>query len=150
MVRRAEVPASSLIARYLADPASHVDAYVASGDATLEAFVRAFFSTPIFRLERRLLRLAGKMSSDAQVNDLASGAGSAMAAWVVEDRSATELLMKVPGSPIRTWLAVGQGELWFGSAIVAEGGKVPFLAKALMPFHHVYSRTLLRAAAKRV
>lgn len=150
MVRRARVPASSLIARYVADPASHVDAYVASGDATLEQFVRAFFSTPIFRLERRLLRLAGKRSSDQQVDDLASGAGSVMAAWVIEDRSETELLLTVAGSPIRTWLAVGPGELWFGSAIVADGGKIPFLAKALMPFHHVYSRSLLRAAARRV
>ena len=150
LVRRAEVPASSLIARYLSDPASHVDAYVTTGDATLEQFVRVFFSTPTFRSERHLLGLGGKVSSDQQVDDLASGVGSAMAAWVVEDRNETELLLTVPGSPIRTWLAVGRAELWFGSAIVAEGGKVPFLAKALMPFHHVYSRTLLRAAANRV
>ncbi|MEL6550324.1 MAG: hypothetical protein AAFQ54_08780 [Pseudomonadota bacterium] len=150
MVRRAEVPRESLLARYIEDPASHVDAYVTAGEASLADFISAFFSSPLFRLERRILALGGAASSDPQIALLAAGEGAHMAAWEVVERNAHELLLTVPNTPIRTWLAVAPGELWFGSAIVASDGQIPIAARALMPFHALYSRSLLALAARRV
>ncbi|MEM9351190.1 MAG: hypothetical protein AAGA47_13100, partial [Pseudomonadota bacterium] len=139
-----------LISRY-SGGGSHVDAYAVTTAEPVELsdYVSAFFQTPVFRLERRLLSFGGHASDAGQVLALAEGTGEAMAAWRVEDRSDRELLLTVPGTPIRTWLAVDEAQVWFGSAVLAdETGKIAFAARALMPFHAFYSRLLLSLAAR--
>ncbi|MEM9969681.1 MAG: hypothetical protein AAF762_01095 [Pseudomonadota bacterium] len=151
-VERREVPAASLISPYV-DGSNFVDAYfVARPGVALPNYVDRFFTTPIFRLERSILRLTGGVpSEDQQVAALASGTGEVMASWRVEARSDDELLLVVPGTPIRTWLAVDDRGIWFGSVIVAgPDGNIPFMIRALIPFHALYSRVLLWAAARRM
>ena len=154
MVARAEVPEGALIARYLAETGAHVDAYCVAGprEIGLPDYVSAFFTSPVFRLERALLRVfARTKSSDAQVRALAEGTGTHMALWEVEARSEHELLLCVPGTPIRTWLAIRDGKLRFGSVVLAEpNGTQSLFARVLMPFHALYSRVLLWAAARRI
>lgn len=80
-------PASgdSLLAAYAAD-GGFTDGYRidVAGDIDLERFVAAFYTTPLFRLERFVLALIGKPSTDAQVAALARGEADAFAAWTVE------------------------------------------------------------------
>ncbi|MEL6915137.1 MAG: hypothetical protein AAFP13_11620 [Pseudomonadota bacterium] len=152
-LRRAEVPRESLLAPYLSEPGTHVDAYVVSSghSVDLSMYVEAMFCSPVFRLERAILQVfAGARSSAAQVAALASGEGSRMAVWTVEARTPSELLLTVPETPIRTWLAVEPGVLWFGSVVRAEQGRLPLLMRLSLPFHALYSRVLLWSAARRV
>ncbi|MEO0487904.1 MAG: hypothetical protein AAF092_18555 [Pseudomonadota bacterium] len=152
-VQRVPVPADALLAAYCGD-GNHVDAYQlsVSEPVALPDYIRAFFQTGIFRLERWILAVAaGASSSDYQIEDLAKGQGDRMAAWRVEARGDQEILLAVEGSPIRTWLGVVSGPspaLLFGSAVLAYKGRVPFAARALMPFHAVYSRVLLASAGR--
>jgi len=150
-VRRCEVPAGALISRYVGK--GHVDAYAVSvrQSIALDTFIAAFFETPIFRLERRILALAGKASSAEQIRDLAEGTGERMAAWRVVDRVEGELLMEVDKTPIRTWLAVDGTTLWFGSTVETDSsGRLPLVMRALMPMHALYSRLLLVSARRRL
>ncbi|MEO0665459.1 MAG: hypothetical protein AAFY97_06945 [Pseudomonadota bacterium] len=152
-VRRSAIPDGSLIARYKGQ-GNHVDAYVASTAryVDLPTYIAAFFSTSVFRAERLLLSISGKQSSDDQVADLAAGRGEHIAAWKVEERSANELLLEATGTPIRTWLAVEPDgtALWFGSVVLAKKGRIPLLARVMMPGHALYSRILLSAALRQV
>lgn len=122
-------------------------------EAAFQRFVFLFFDSSVFRVERRLLKLIGKAPghyTDAMA--LAQGRTDRFAAWVVEGRRPTELLLAVPGTPIRTWLALdheGQhGRLCFGSAILAPQGrpKIHWAVRATFGAHRLYSRLLLRSA----
>lgn len=152
-VQRAPVPADALISGY-ANGSNHVDAYRVAVPATvpLSEYITAFFQTPLFRMERTLLSAIGRVPSDAdQIEALALGKGSQMAAWKEEARSETEILLAVSGAPIRTWLATeggAQPALWFGSVALTRNGKLPFAVRALMPVHALYSRVLLASAAR--
>jgi hypothetical protein len=156
-------PASgdSLLAAYAAD-GGFTDGYRidVAGDVDLERFVAAFYTTPLFRLERFVLSLIGKPSTDAQVAALARGEADAFAAWTVEGRRADELLMCDFQGRTRSWFKVepapdGGMRLRFGSAIVPERGvdgrkRMGGAFRALLGFHRLYSIALLRAAAKRL
>ena len=74
----------------------------------------------------------------------------AFAAWRVEDRAEDQLLLcDLPGRT-RSWLmAASEGTrtlLYFGSAIVPLSPGY----RALLGFHKLYSRVLLRAAKSRL
>src|SRR5271169_6890397 len=59
---------------------------------SLADFVFAFYTSPLFRIERLILRiLAGAPSSDADVRALADGSASSFAVWYVGERTATQL-----------------------------------------------------------
>lgn len=130
------------------------------GEVDLGRFVAAFYTTPLFRLERFVLALIGKPSTDAQVMALARGEAGAFAAWTVEGRRADELLMcdfqSRTRSRFRVEPAPGEGtRLRFGSAIVpvrdADGRqRMGTLFRALLGFHRLYSVALLGAAARRL
>ena len=156
------VPGSSLLARYLRD-AHYADAF-STDTARAVAFadyVTAFYTTPVFRLERLILKYAvAKPSTDADARALADGADT-FAAWRVEARGTDELLLCDYMGRTRSWLRTealdgGGTRLWFGSAVVpvadANTGRprlgVPF--NALLGFHRLYSRVLLGAAAARL
>ncbi|MDJ0940452.1 MAG: hypothetical protein QNJ00_11885, partial [Woeseiaceae bacterium] len=61
-VRAVELPAGALLERYRVDPLpgcepAYVDSYAVSvaGDRSLQEFVSAFYTTPLFRMERLIL-----------------------------------------------------------------------------------------------
>lgn len=153
------VPADSFLGAYAAQGA-FTDCYAASvpGCVSLSEFILAFYTTPLFKLERwllaKLLRIA---SSDLQARQLADADAGRFSAWKVEQRSGTEILMDA--GQTRSWLSVqpvgGPGTsttLLFGSAVVPmrPGGKFGLAFHALLGFHRLYSRLLLSSASKRV
>lgn len=121
---------------------------------SLETYIAAFYTTPLFRLERRILGVfAGQPTSDADVLALARGDSSRIAFWRVAERRADEILLPVKGGRTMSWLRVvpvrGGTELWFGSVVtpLPSGALGPLFRVMLAP-HVWYSRALLRSAAR--
>jgi hypothetical protein len=128
-----------------------------------DQYVFAFYTTWVFKLERLILDWAvSKSSTDSDAEQLASGAIDSFAAWRVERRAMNQLLMCDFRSRTRSWLMVAPLQtasgtrLYFGSAVVpARNPKTERLElgpvfEALLGFHKVYSRVLLRAASSRL
>jgi hypothetical protein len=119
-------------------------------------FVDAFYTTRLFKLERIVLALIGKPSTDADARELAIGRRDTFAAWTVERRAPDQLLLCDFQGKTRSWLMVeprGNGtRLYFGSAVVKraanEAGEKQMTGgfRALLGFHRRYSRGLLAAA----
>lgn len=163
-VQRIALPEGALLARYVGTGA-FTDGYaievagrVAHGD-----YVAAFYCSWLFKLERLLLAwLVGKPSTDAQARQLGMGEIEAFAAWTVEARAPEQLLLSDFRGRTRSWLmttpgaSAGSTRLHFGSAVVpvpgAAGGKprLGLIFEALLGFHKLYSRALLRVAARRL
>lgn len=161
--RNAPLPPASLLARLAHDHDAFADAYALPfpRTVTLAEFVEAFYTTRLFKVERALLSLFGKPSSDAMARAVARGEGRRLAIWTVEARESDELLMHEDSGATRSWFWVepaggGGTTLWFGSAVLprrhAAGGEPRFggLFHALLGFHRWYSRALLAAAARRL
>jgi hypothetical protein len=165
-IQACELPANALLRRYL-DEGAYADCYrVAVTQSVSQAeFIEAFYTTAVFKLERRLLAwFVARPSTDQQVRDLANERLSSFAAWNVEARVSGQLLMSDMHQRTRSWLmsvpaAGGAGSgtlLYFGSAVVPirdrRSGKarMGFVFRALLGFHKLYSRVLLGAAASRL
>lgn len=166
MVRSCTLPAEALLQRYR-ESGAYTDCYAVDvpWPVSQAEYVEAFYTTWVFTLERVLLAwLVARPSTDAQAAALASGSRGEFAAWRVEGRSDDQLLMCDFRGRTRSWLmsaAVGEGgiaatRLRFGSAVVpaadARSGRrsMGWAFRALLGFHRVYSRVLLRAAASRL
>ena len=130
---------------------------------SLTEFVFAFYTSPVFRIERLILRLlAGAPSTDAEARWLAEGSGTSFAVWRVGERAATQLLMCDRYERTRSWFGVvplkdGRTLLQFGSAVVsgsdhrtAAGAARGNLFRLLLRFHVMYSQVLLHAAKRGV
>ena len=158
------VPEHSFLAS-CKDSGAFTDCYTITvpGNLGLAEFIEAFYTTRLFKTERWLLtKILACPSSDNQVRDLAYSAANDFSAWRVEQRSDREILLAF--GQTRSWLYVEplsetskNGEtpatrLYFGSAVfpARTSGKFSFLFHALGGFHHIYSRCLLAAAAKRI
>lgn len=157
------VPPDSLLDRLAQARSAYADAYTVSlpGRVPLAGFVEAFYTTRLFRVERALLALLGKPSSDTMARAVARGEGARIAVWTVEARTAHELLMHEDSGITRSWfmaeaLADGGTVLWFGSALIPRrhgpAGEPRFGVwfRALLGFHRAYSRALLAAAVRRL
>ena len=117
----------------------------------LAEFVFAFYTSPLFRIERRMLALIGAPSSDVAARALADGSAASFAVWYVGDRTATQLLMCDRYERTRSWFrVVPKGGactlLQFGSAVVAGSGRRIGGFRLLLGLHVLYSQLLLRAA----
>lgn len=165
-IRACDLPIDALLRRY-SHPVAYTDCYVTeiAGPVTHAAFVEAFYTTPVFRLERLILRLLiSRPSTDAQARQLAAGDRNSFAAWAVEDRAPDQLLMQDVAGRTRSWLmvsAAGNGLpastcLYFGSAVIpvrngaAGERRMGWVFRALLGFHRIYSRVLLGAARSRL
>ena len=135
------IPANALHAHY-ATTGGHADCYAADVPApvSLAAFVLAFYTSPLFRLERWILAVVlGRPSTDAEAKAVAAGdapfdrpwaggpldqlgTGARFAAWTVEARSECQLVMCDYQGRTRSWFMVQPGEptrVYFGTAIAA-------------------------------
>lgn len=164
-VQQCQVPPDSFLHRYQ-DDGGFSDCYRVDvpGEVTQGAFVLAFYTSALFRIERTLLRyLASMPATDADAKRLASGEACRFSAWTVESRSASELLLADATGRTRSWFMVapfltGDGapttRLYFGSAVVARRvrpGRKPgmgWVFHAMLGFHRTYSRLLLVAATR--
>ena len=159
-------PPESLLCGYAAEGA-YTDCYSLRVDfnVSLSQYIVAFYTTSIFRLERLILQLAvSRPSSDAEVTALADGEIDDFAAWRVENRLESQLLMSDYLGRTRSWLMVqperdetGDGtRLYFGSVIIPkwdskkETRSLGHGFKLLLGFHKLYSRILLGAARRKL
>jgi hypothetical protein len=128
---------------------------------SLAEFVGAFYTTPLFRIERVILRfLAASPSTDEEIQQLMAGARATFAAWELSARTETQLLMSDRYGKTRSWFrvvpqAAGGTLLQFGSAVAAKPGAKGKSGMSsgfhvLLGFHRLYSRLLLQSARKRL
>lgn len=156
-----ELPTSSLLGKY-AFPGAYTDCYFTEvpHSISLPEYVQTFYTTWVFKLERWILTHAvDKPSNDAQAARLALGEIDAFAAWTVEGRAPDQLLMCDYLRRTRSWFMViridGGTRLCFGSAVVPvrrQSGELTLGStySALLGFHKLYSRILLRSARTRL
>lgn len=164
MVQACHVPPGSLLSRYV-DSGAYADCYVTELPAAIThaQFVEAFYTTPLFKVERFLLGVfISRPSTDDDARQLAAGQSSTFAAWSVEARAENQLLLAAGRT--RSWLMVAPGvgaqpggtQLYFGSAVVPartasdERGRMGWVFGLLLGFHKLYSRALLLAARARL
>ena len=143
------------------------DCYVTNiqGSVSRARFVTAFYTSPVFRLERLILKVvASRPSTDSQAEQLATGTSVVFAAWDVEARTYNQLLLSDFSRRTRSWfMAVPVTDsgtlytrLYFGSAVVpVKNPETGTLApgrmfRALPGFHKLYSAVLLYAARSRL
>ncbi|MFK7958767.1 MAG: hypothetical protein AB8B96_21945 [Lysobacterales bacterium] len=166
------LPAAALLQRYAGQweggavvPYTDSFSVCVDGEISLSEFVGAFYTTWLFRIERWILAIVlRQQSTDQQARLLGDGTIKEFAAWRVELRTDTQLLLCDLESRTRSWLMVEADEnrssaqpmtrLWFGSAVVPapnrktgqmELGRV---FKWLLGFHRWYSKALLAASVK--
>lgn len=152
------LPSNALLRRYDGGR-GYSDCFAATvaGRVDQAAYVEAFYTTPLFRMERLVLAaLLARPSTDAEALALAKGQSERFAAWTVEGREADQILLCDFQGATRSWLMsapAGDGTtLYFGTAIVPRrGGRRPSAGfRALVPFHRLYARALLAAAVRRL
>ena len=164
-VHPCQIPLISLLRQYKDGP-GYADCYVIKvpGTVTQAAYIEAFYTSPLFKIERTLLQyLASKPATDADAKALAGGVATRFSAWRVEAQSSSELLLADFSGRTRSWLMAVPAPLdndlprtllYFGSAVVPlsrQGAhSMGWLFHALLGFHRLYSRLLLGAASQRV
>ena len=151
------LPELALLRAY-AHAGAYTDCYVAdvAGAVAFARYVEAFYTTPLFKLERTILKLAAsKPSTDAQARQAADGSIDEFAAWRVEARADDQLLMCDMLGNTRSWFMVEHADdgtrtrLYFGSAVTTAAMSRP-LFRRLLGFHVLYSKALLASARRRV
>jgi hypothetical protein len=162
-IQKSSLPHGALHASYAREGA-YTDCYstLIPRPVTHAEYINAFYTTWLFKLERWVLSWAvNKPSTDEQARQLANGEITNFAAWSLELRSPDQLLMCDFQGHTRSWLMVapvspGVTRLYFGSVVTSrlnpQTGKRELGRgyRALMGFHKLYSRALLRAARGRL
>jgi hypothetical protein len=150
-----DLPAGTLIQGY-EGAGAYTDCFVTCvpGEFSQAAYVEAFYTSWLFKLERLVLAvLVGKPSTDSEARALARGETDRFAAWSVEARTEDQILNRDYQSATRSWLMsrrdAGVTWLYFGTVVTSRSGGAPRggVFKALLGFHRIYARALLRAAA---
>lgn len=161
-----ELPADALLGKYRQGGA-FTDCYSVDvgRHVSQAAYVEAFYTSVVFKVERLLLAwFLSRPATDLQARALAEGQLDAFAIWTVEGRSAQQLLLCDFQGRTRSWLMSAPVEvngapgtrLYFGSAVVPVRDRrtgeatMGFVFRALLGFHKLYSRLLLRAAVARL
>ncbi len=163
-VQPCELPAGALLAAY--SGGGYADCFFADVPRHVShaEFVHAFYTTALFKVERMVLAWAvSRPSSDDQARQLANGESDSFAAWMVEGRAPDQLLLRDFSGRTRSWLMTSTNaaspettRLFFGSAVLPAqtrgAGRAPmgWAFHALLRFHKLYSRALLRAAVRRL
>ena len=157
-VQGCAVPADGLLQTYVGQGATYTDCFevMAPCAVTLPDFITAFYTTWLFRLERFVLsQVLRRRFTDDDVHALAQGADR-FAAWRVELRDDTQILLCELSGHTRSYLAVsakedGETRLIFGSAVVPARGKpLGRIVAAFTPLHRVYSKALLQLAMRKL
>ena len=166
LIKKCTVPDNTLLDKYLGNGA-YTDCYTTeiSSSVSFPEFIFSFYTTPLFKLERLILKLTvSKPSTDAQARELADGEINKFAAWHVEGRSENEILMCDFRGRTRSWLMVNpintvgnlRTQLYFGSAVVpirnSKTGEHSLENgfRLLLGFHQIYSMLLLHSARSRI
>jgi len=157
------LPDHAFLTRYR-DAKAYTDCFAIDvpGRVSQADYIHAFYTSPLFKLERVVLALlVARPSTDAQARRLADGDITQFAAWSQQARNEDQILMldfmkKTCSWLMSTPLPTGGTRLWFGTAVVpahiTKDGLVSLGTgfDQLMGFHKLYSVALLRAAARRL
>ena len=161
-IRAGALPIGALLERYR-EAGAYTDCFVVEVDGAVvqSEFVRAFYTSWLFKMERVILTWAvNKPSNDREAAVLTEDNVSGFAAWSVEGRTSNQLLMCDYQKRTRSWLMTEpfdggtRTRLYFGSAVVPlrpDGKKdraFGMVFIALVGFHKIYARGLLLAASK--
>lgn len=152
------VPTNALIQKYIRTLHAYTDSYCTDlpFPISFPEYLLAFYTTPLFKLERLILRLVHKPSTDEEARQLAEGKRDSFAAWTMEARTENQILMLDYMGRTCSWLMCVPNEdgtrLYFGTAVVPE--KYPRSEKyplglffhVLLGFHKIYSVLLLYSA----
>jgi len=166
-IKACDLSDNALLNVYAKTESCYTDCYATDIRAAvnLSSFVTMFYTTPLFRLERVVLKLAvSKPSTDRQARQLGEAKIDHFAAWKVEQRTEDQLLMCDMSGRTRSWFMVDfipndsgpKTRLYFGSAVVpVMNDKTGELTLGqgfvnLLGFHKLYSRALLSAAKSRL
>jgi hypothetical protein len=148
------LPRHALLKRYH-DSGNYTDCFCAAvaGGFSHADYVEAFYTSPLFKLERMIISLfVRKPSTDAEAKALAHAQADRFSAWTVEARDTDQLLVCDYQGKTRSWLMVTHDgpstQLWFGTAIVKQKARLSLGFTVLLPFHWLYSRGLLWSAAR--
>jgi hypothetical protein len=155
-----QLPPDALLNAYR-DSGTYTDCLTCDvrGALSLADYITAFYTSPVFRPERLILSILLSMpSTDDDVAGLAAGTKDRFAAWTVERRTDTQILLCDYQSRTRSWLMVAplgadMTRLYFGSAVtqVDETKTGRALAKlafqTLLWFHKAYAKALISSAA---
>lgn len=156
------MPQTALLQKYAESDNCYTDCFSTqiAGQVSLEHFMVGFLTTPIFKLERWILKLAlGKPSTDEEARLLAKEKIESFSAWTVETRNETQLLMSDYSGKTRFWIMVEHDNelkktrLYFGSAVLPnKDGMMPksIWFKLMMQFHRLYSIILLWSAKSNI
>ena len=150
MIVTHELPPDSLLRKYR-DAGAYTDCYATEIAVRVShaAYVEAFYTTWVFKLERLLLKwFVAKPSTDDDARRLARGELDVFAAWTVEGRAPDQLLLADFMGRTKSWLMIASlGEshtrLYFGSAVVP--GKAAGRVSAqlgLKPDPHFWSASI--------
>lgn len=165
-IATAPLPDGALLQRY-AMQGAFTDCYVTDVrvPVTVAQYVAAFYTTPVFRLERLILAWTlSRPSTDEDAARLADGQSDTFSAWRVEDRRDNQLLVADVQGRTRSWFMVAAGpaasraavRLYFGSAVLpvrdstTGSRRMASGFRALRGFHHLYSQVLLFSARRRL
>ena len=160
-IKSAALPNGALLKRFV-DSGDYTDCFVTQVDfaAALDAYVEAFYTTTVFKLERAILKwLVSLPSTDIEARQIARAERENFAAWNMLERNSDQLLMMDFREQTCSWFMVSTrgktSELFFGSAVMRnqeteEGRKMKWTFRLLLGFHKVYSRILLSAARRKL
>jgi len=162
-IQPAPIPPHALLHKYASLLAAYTDCYTTALPVPISFadYLFAFYTTPLFKLERLILGLSvRKPSTDAEARALANGLRASFAAWTVEARAEDQILMCDVSGRTRSWLLAVPEErgtrLYFGSAVVpvtnprTSQASLGPIFNALLGFHKLYSISLLWAASLRL
>jgi hypothetical protein len=142
--------AHTLLAKHTPDKYSDCFTITVPSRISLQQYVQAFFTCPVFRVERMLLPVA---TSDSEAEAISRGTSGRFGVWSVLERTDDELLAtwSVDGYSMHgaTWFRVIEvpgdaTRLEFGSSVTPSEG---LWLLPMMWFHVWYSRVLLRCTA---
>ena len=126
----------------------------------LSEFVFAFYTSPVFRIERGILAIIlGARSTETQARAVADGSRDSFAVWRMGARTGTQLVMCDRYGKTRSWFRVVPAEsggtlLQFGSAVASRRDGPAGVARPsivfrwLRRFHVLYSQVLLWSATR--
>ncbi len=157
------LPAEALLRDYTRDGV-YTDCFRTEvrGNPSHADYIRAFYTTRLFKLERLVLRwILSKPSSDDEAIRLANGETDRFAAWQTEKRGQDQILLTDVAGRTRSWLMIEPGDddanrpvrLYFGSAVIRvprSGGASGLAFALLIRFHRLYSVLLLYSAKRRL
>ena len=134
-----------------------------AADVSFADYITAFYTTPIFRAERLILRLFARApATDAEARQVGTGEADRFAVWRVAERADNQLLMRAGRTSSWFMLVPPSSEqdtettLMFGSVVMpvvdpkTGHPKLGRGVEALLWPHVFYSRLLLSAARHRL